>query len=113
VTETLCAVAVSESGEGEGVAIEVDGVGPVVVDEEAARVETASCAIARFVIPKIATTAIKICFIKGFRFQSWLSGCGFTLSAKPGKSGYLHKCEPRSCEALAITPREETRLDLC
>ena len=84
---TLCAVVVSESaeGEGEGVGIEVDDVDLVVDDEEAAGVETASCAFAKFVIPKIATTAIKICFIKRFRFQSWLSGCGFGLSAEPGK----------------------------
>jgi hypothetical protein len=70
VTVTLCAVAVSGLVAGDGAGVDF----AVVV--EAAGVETASCAIAMFVIMNTAPARIGNFFIKYFRFQSLLIGCG-------------------------------------
>lgn len=74
VTWTLCAVAVSglAEGEGDGAGVDVDPV----VEVEAAVVETASWAIAMFVIMNSAPAKIGNFFIKCFRFQSLFVGCG-------------------------------------
>src|ERR1700692_1143166 len=72
VTWTLCAVAVSGLAEGDGAGVDVD----FAVVVEAAGVETASCAIAMFVIMNTAPAKIGNFFIKCFCFQSLLIGCG-------------------------------------
>ena len=76
VTVTLWAVAVSGLAVGEAAGVDVD----LAVVVEAAGVETASCAIAMFVIMNTAPAKIGNFFIKYFRFQSLLIGCGVRLS---------------------------------
>lgn len=118
VTVTLSAVAVPElaEGEGGGEGVEADDVDLVVVEVEAAGVETASCAMTILVINRIAPNEVANFFMKVVCRSSsqacdWLWRSRFRRT--PGEAAHLHKCEPRFRRSgLTITLREKTRLDL-
>ena len=100
---TLSAVAVVEVGDGDG----AEFAAAAGVGFDTAGVEIASCAAVIFAISNIATAAIKLCFIKLFRFQIFGS-LGLRVSGeaelRTDASAQMRTAIPAKC--LTITPRE-------